>query len=408
MHFINSEDDGRTQMNETDQISEIHHIHDALDDLCSEFPNYRFNLETSLNESWFSDALAWWLDPKGTHGLGIKGIEAFVCLIAHHRSNSQKNYARRNSFLKFGKAGRGTPSSKFRYRNISTVREYHLSSAIGAHQEQGPLYCDLVCMDFDISDSLLIVVENKLWGKNGPGQLTRYFETVEAKFKSQVECREYVYLTPGGENPIVHEEDNPSIAKKWVQIGWMNDLLPLMQEFHSAKPNPYLERVIEVMNWFWHLSNRFSKDLSELLVNTYRHAYEVCLREELNRLTGKGTWEIEYAFGSRRLKHTSVPARRLIVDIKRAGFSIEIQGLIHEKPLFESIIIPIGIHPNQSINLIDIAAREIMNGFFNDPLKIKNNAHWKKNKMQGAKLEYASLFELGYTYPNALRFLLTR
>lgn len=188
----------------------------------------------------------------------------------------------------------------------------------------------------------------------------------------------------------------------------MNDLLPLMQQFSSAKSNPYLKRVIEVMNWLWHLSNRFSKDWSEILVNTYRHAYEVCLREELNRLTGKGTWEIEYAYGSRRLEHTSLSARRLIVDIMGAGFSIEIQGLIHDKQLFESIIIPIGIHPNQAINLIDIEAREIMNGFFNDPSKFKNNAHRKKNKMQGAKLEYVSLFELGYKYPNALRFLLTR
>ena len=140
-------------MNVAEQISAIHQINDALDDLSSEFPNYRFNLETSLNENWFSDALAWLLDPKGTHGLGIRGIEAFVRLIAQHRSNSEKKYARRNSFLKFGKAGRGTPSTKFSYRNISTVREYHLSRAIGACQEQGGLYCDLICIDFDISDS---------------------------------------------------------------------------------------------------------------------------------------------------------------------------------------------------------------------------------------------------------------
>ena len=79
----------------------------------------------SLNETWFSDTLAWLLDPKSDDSLGVKFLEQFTEIIARKRSNSDLSYRQKLSHLKFGKSGTGrtvTGSNRFSFKN---AREQH-------------------------------------------------------------------------------------------------------------------------------------------------------------------------------------------------------------------------------------------------------------------------------------------
>ena len=46
------------------------------------------------SETWFSNQLAWLLDPKGSHGLGVKFLNSFVQKVAQHRSSYDKKTAK--------------------------------------------------------------------------------------------------------------------------------------------------------------------------------------------------------------------------------------------------------------------------------------------------------------------------
>ena len=42
-------------------------------------------LRHALNEGWFSDALAWLLDPRGDHALGVRFLQEFLKEVAKER-----------------------------------------------------------------------------------------------------------------------------------------------------------------------------------------------------------------------------------------------------------------------------------------------------------------------------------
>ena len=58
-------------------------------------------LNRCLSEAWFSDSLAWLLDPKGDHGLGVEFARAFVKRIARLRcAKTGVRYRRRATTLR--------------------------------------------------------------------------------------------------------------------------------------------------------------------------------------------------------------------------------------------------------------------------------------------------------------------
>jgi hypothetical protein len=85
-------------ISELDQLFKEHNLNEI---------NERMLLTRCLNESWFSDTLAWLLDPKGSHGLGKKFADEFIKKIAEIRTNNKycnENYYHRwNYLLKSGK-----------------------------------------------------------------------------------------------------------------------------------------------------------------------------------------------------------------------------------------------------------------------------------------------------------------
>ena len=75
-------------------------------------------LQTALNEAWFSNTLAWLLNPRGSHGLGVTFCNEFVALVAQRRTEHHEGvkYARRATFLKWGKGGTGVGATGFGFQ----------------------------------------------------------------------------------------------------------------------------------------------------------------------------------------------------------------------------------------------------------------------------------------------------
>lgn len=63
-------------------------------------------LRRCLSESWFSDTLAWLLDPKASHGLGVKFLREMLERIAQRRKESKAIDTRSNvlraNYWRFG------------------------------------------------------------------------------------------------------------------------------------------------------------------------------------------------------------------------------------------------------------------------------------------------------------------
>ena len=122
-------------------------------------------LRRCLNETWFSDTLAWLLDPKGKHGFGVDFAKAFVRTVAKKRSKEKSKYSHKKSHLRWGKGGKGQIATKFKFENSASLREFFLSRKVKKNNkegEKGQLYCDVAFMDLDSKDGIFLVIENKL------------------------------------------------------------------------------------------------------------------------------------------------------------------------------------------------------------------------------------------------------
>lgn len=171
-------------------------------------------LAMCLSEAWFSNTLAWFLDPRAEHGLGTRPAELFLKAIGEARSSSKY---RRASHLKFGKVGAGRGATGLRLGNLAVLREFFLSGAVG-RSSRGARYCDLVMLDLDPDDGLIVVIENKLFTCNRPGQLIEYHQAVESKF-GRVPTREFVYLTLRGDEPVSYDEQEKMAHRPWLALG---------------------------------------------------------------------------------------------------------------------------------------------------------------------------------------------
>ena len=132
-------------------------------------------LRRYFNEAWFSDTIAWLLNPKGSHNLGVKFAKEFLKKIAEKRSDkSSYDYKNRETMLKWGKAGKGKTITTLSLKNASSVREFYLSNSIQKRSSKGARYCDIVFIDLDSKDGFFLVIENKLFTSNHPKQLEDY------------------------------------------------------------------------------------------------------------------------------------------------------------------------------------------------------------------------------------------
>ena len=360
-------------------------------------------LKRNMNENWFSDTLAWLMDPQDKDVGGVGFIEEFLKVIAIKRHDSKKNVPRKN-FLKYGKAGTGRPvigKNRFALSNAAVIREFYLSGNV-KRGSVGTLHCDLVLMNLDSQDGLMLTIENKLFSTNRSMQLENYYNAIEDKYKTSVNTREYVYLTLLGDEPVHYEgkSDKKVLEENWVCISWINDILPILQTIQEKrkKKNIDLQRVVKLLRWIKSVHDHSKSETTIIneFINNMKCLVAGCLAEELNRLVSKGKWE-QKDHSEASIYHDSNKKRILYVQVM-PNLSITVQGKFKSKSSYGKILIPLGIHPDQVFHFMHIAARGVYYKHFQKPGNYLNNNKKFSKKRTVTKKNIEPL--LGFLYDN--------
>ncbi len=362
------------------------------------------DLRRDLTEAWFSNTLAWLLDPRADHGLGVAFIEAFIATTAKKRSGG--DFARRTAYFKWGKQGAGTATSGYSLGNAAVLREFFLSGQVKRHGRSAG-YCDLVIADLDSHDGLFVVIENKLFTVNHRSQLPTYRHAVEEKF-GRAKVREFVYLTPGGAPPVEHAGEHE--ARHWIPMSWVEDIPSMLRSAAKNRAtHPAVDKLNHLLSWLGRMLIDLPDEVREAAHQARRdllHAAAACLLDELVRLgEGKtGTWTKGSERSTVHLLHSSYAARRLRVEML-PNFSITIQGLRSGRAHFEKILVPFGAHPDQVVNLLEIAARDIYHLQFDDTHRYLGKAKRHRSRRTEVQKIYAPLFRDAYRYAGQLQAL---
>ena len=367
-----------------------------------------------LSEGWFSDSLAWLLDPKGDHGLGVDFARAFVKRVARLRSaETGVRYRRRATTLRWGQGGRGATAGAFSFKNAAVVREYYLARLKPRQSRPVQRFCDLVFLDLDSRDGFFLVIENKLFTADHDDQLQEYRIAVEEKYQ-RAKVREYVFLTLEGQTPSSRRKGSVEHLH-WVRMSWIEDVREVLRQALEVKgiadPAPQLHELLCVLRWLGRLVKiRRELDADVRSVRSaVTHGTAACLLEELTRLgQGKrGVW----SRGPKRarrvtLVHSSRPAGVLSIDVL-PGLTVAVQGQTGGRAEFEKLLVPFGAHPDQVFNLLDLAARDIYHHYFEKPELYLGSARRLRTAKSPAREAQESLFRFLHEHRYSLSVLLS-
>ena len=342
----------------------------VLEDIEGEAPFPRRLRRIGLTETWFSDQLAWLLDPGGTHGLGARFAEELLKIIARRRTYSDRegnDYKRRGSFLKWHRSGaHGTRATGFRLRNAAVFREFYLARGTGGRRNGSAMLCDIVFLDLDTHDGLFLAIENKLFTTNHRGQLERYYELVETRYR-RAKVREYVYLTLLGDRPETRGSPDPRICERmWVRMSWVEDVLGVLEKLRPARdPDDPVGELVAILRWMAAACDARRREEVATAVATL---FEALARagtdivvDELVRLNegGRGSWSVKRRGRSRtRILHSSKPTAPLFVGIL-PNLSIVLYSDKRDRNRYDKLLIPFGSNPDQIHNLADIVSRDV-------------------------------------------------
>lgn len=259
-----------------------------------------------------------------------------------------------------------------------------------------------------------MVVENKLFTANHPGQLADIHSAVERKYQ-RAKVREFVYLTLLGHRPLEYAAGSNLMRRDWVRLAWVKEIRQIFETVvEPAKERPggkAVHDMLQLLNWLHFLTQppaavyRAVEPLRKRLVEIAA----TCLHAELVRLgEGKpGRWEVAHEGAGVTLSFTSTWSRRLRIDML-PSFSITLQGKQRDKQQFEKILLPFGAHPDQVFNLLDLAARDIYHLFFEDSARLYLG---DKRRLTSTKVsvrqEALPLLKLVHKYRYDLQTLLT-
>lgn len=359
-----------------------------------------------LSEAWLSNQLAWLLDPKGNHGLGVRFINDFIKLIAKKRSSGK--YKRGAKTFKSGRAKPGIAVSQFSLKNASPIRELYLSRT-SEKDDDGILFADLVLMDLDSSENLIVVIENKLFGVNQVGQLEKYRSRTKTKF-TRCKAREYVYLTLGGDAPRNYSNSQQEAKEysHWINLSWIKDILMILISYKLRGKSDVVKPLRDKLSRLDKLSARSQFPDYSFFRKGLLKSLSTCLLEELNRLNSQETSKWKKSKSSAKeihLHYTRHPARRL--EIKQLpNLCISVQGYNGKKPISDKLYLPANVSVGQLFNLIDLFAREIYHSYFGEEvMTYLSNRRRKTSTISEEKLIAAPLFDLVHKHYDTLRIL---
>jgi hypothetical protein len=363
----------------------------------------------SQSEAWFSNQLAWLLDPKGSHNLGVTFLQLFLKRIGEWRS-AQKGSDRKATNLKLGKGGSGKGSTQFQLSNCSVFREFFLSQK-APRKKDSALFCDLAVADLDTGDGLFLIIENKLFTSDHPDQLDKYEKSVHEKFV-RAKVREFVYLTLRGEKSSHAKKDH-----SWVKLGWLTDIKEVLaasieKRKHTSPLSMKVDELLSLLTWMDNVSALVStrqKDWKGFETWLKKTSKSLLLDElrRLNKLKDKGWKPSERKNSSFLLEHSSFPTIGLQIGLA-TGMVVTAQLIRFgetKKSINEKILIPLGAHPDQVVNLIDIAARDIYRSLPGKTNKYLADKRRRKNHEIGNELknELTVLYRHRYELPLLLK-----
>jgi hypothetical protein len=339
-----------------------------LDDAAASGKPDEVTLRHALNEAWFSDALAWLLDPRGGHGLGASFLREFLKEVAKERCRPGAGYARRTTHLRWSTTpGHGQSVSKLRIGNAVSFREFYLAGSAGL-SACGDRYSDVVVLDLDSTDGLVLVIENKLFGTNTTGQLRDQLLAVEDKYR-RARIREYVYLTLTGCAPSSTVADETPILSRWVALGWLDCVLPIIGRL-EPNPSGRLSELVGLLQWMKHLVDLAQEESTAVtqFIEAILDGTAGCVLDELNRLCKSGHW-VRSTSGTHqlRLSHTSAPKRFLSLALL-TNCSVAIQSKLKKKARCDKLLLPFGAPARQTFNLMHITARDLYWIHFDIPM----------------------------------------
>jgi hypothetical protein len=372
-----------------------------------------FILQTALNEAWFSNTLAWLLDPRGSHGLGISFCQAFVALVAQYRTEGSVEgaYTRRATFLKHGTEGAGVSAIGFSFRNAASLREYYLSRSIDRRFDRRTRYCDVVFLDLDSRDNFFLAIENKLFTSDHDDQLREYREAIDTKYE-RAAVRELVYLTLRGEAPVSAGDDGE--RKQWIRLSWTTDIAGILKDLTASSRNelhPQVASLVQLLDWLEQVTDldRVSMEDRVAFKRMLLRAAAECLFEELVRLDkpDRGHWSIEDSTESaERISYTVRTAAYLSVELT-PGLTVTVQGRQYSgKAEFDKIVVPFGAHPDQVTNLLDIAARDVFHKFFQRHADYLGDARRLRTTLTEKEIQHRPVFEFVNKHRHALKPML--
>jgi hypothetical protein len=385
-------------------------IEDFLSRNNLEIDNKDLVFKRCFNEAWFSNTLAWLLDPEGSHNLKAQFAMKFLEKIARIRADGakKKEYNIKVSQLAWRKKKQRRSALDFRLNNASVIREFYLTKSIRKRNGRKPKFCDIVFFDLDLSDSLFLVIENKLFSSNYPLQLEEYYDTVEEKFR-KVQVREYVYLTINGSEPSVHKKGIIRKYKYWVRMSWKEDILDILNELEDQTKHEKVKELREILEWLKKLCDKSILNDIEKLRNLILESVSECLCEELIRLNvGKrGKWEIEDQKNRHvTIAHSSFSKTKLYVELL-PNLSITVQGRNRKKAKFDKVLIPYGTNSDQIYNLLDLAAGKVYRYKGNGNKKLYRNDNRRRKTLSYKKNRHREIFDFVYKNRSELQILFT-
>jgi hypothetical protein len=349
-----------SEINKISLTNILNGLRDIISDIGSEHQNKFFS--RCMSETWFSDTLAWLLDPKGSHGLGVKFANAFLNKVAELRSNPENGYKREATLLKKGRSGIGTVAN-FSLKNAAVTREFYLSSLIDKKLVQVN-FCDIVFFDLDSRDGLFLLIENKLFTRNRRGQLAGYRAMAKKKYHTKLlEC---VYMTLDGSEPIAYEASDEKQHRYWVRMSWIEDIPEILKKtkVDMESSNPLLKELSDLLDWLNKLKAQIVNKVNlERFRSCLLNAATDCMVQELLRLSEgmQGQWDRAKENNRILIKHSSFPARYLFVELL-PNMTVTLQTKKGERPLYSKVIVPFGTNSEQIYNMLDISCREIFKG----------------------------------------------
>jgi hypothetical protein len=386
------------------------------------WPNPEIPLSRCLNEAWFNATLAWLLNPKESHGLGVRFARAFLRRIAKKRSSLRDNdrpYYRSGTTLRHGKSSKGQLVRDLKLGNLSVFQEFFLPS-IKDKWSASSGHLDLLMLDLDRRDSLAVVIEAKLFGTNSKEQLPTYAEAMTETF-SALRIREFVYLTLLGSPPGPDADANPSNGARWVQLSWIGDIAECLQASmrkisSEGKPIPAgLAQFAQLLSWLKAATaprgKNYDKHL-EALRKHYLKGMTHVLLEHLNhlRLRPGSRWSVRKSRSKKKvlLAFSTTPSRPVTLRLKRSGdaeIRIRRESGANKEQRF---VIPFGAQPDQLLHLLGVYAGAIYRMMFHDTYQHRNKNKRISSVSTEALSEFQPVLDLFYEHREQLLLSMQR